>query len=219
MHAFFICAALALCATTGCHYYGEDQEVPYADGDYCADPDGEPFWDGDDASIPVPDADPPDADPPYDAGEPHTDAGDPTERPMHCAHDGECGGGICVETMCHYACTEHDECGTGHRCLDGICGYDPSAPPVCALSADCTEGSVCVDGACHSACVEDGECADPDDFCDHGLCRPDFRPITECATRAHCSEGSSCVDGSCRQPCWSDGECASGACRGGFCSE
>ncbi|RLB55531.1 MAG: hypothetical protein DRJ42_06000 [Deltaproteobacteria bacterium] len=220
-----LCATAVVCATTGCHYYGDsdgqfDGDAAALDGSFCPpdadDPHSSVVVDGADASSVDPDAAIADSGAAPD-GEP--DGGGEGGRLMHCEHDGQCGGGVCIDMMCHRACSTGDECGTGHGCIDGLCDFDPTAAVECALSGDCGDGGVCIDGACHTSCAVDTECADPDDFCDHGLCRPDFRPITECATRAHCEDGLSCVNGLCRLACWADDECASGTCQGGFCSE
>jgi hypothetical protein len=154
----------------------------------------------------------------------------PIEDVGRCTYDGECGGGDCritppdTDGVCHAACTDTDQCGTGDICRNGFCDRNPAPTPQCLFNRDCTGGGTCINGTCHAACTTDAQCTNPADFCDQGICQPDWRVVSECTISADCTNvGEECVDGQCRTRCMQSADCAlcvdGPACVMGYCEK
>jgi hypothetical protein len=144
-----------------------------------------------------------------------------------CTGDGMCGGGDCVDGLCHQACATDADCGTGDICdaASGTCWSNAAGGGACVFNVDCGAGFTCINAFCHTNCASDADCANPADFCDMGVCQPDWRVVSECSIDADCNVAADeeCVDGQCLTRCMQDLDCAAcpdgPICTAGYCGE
>jgi hypothetical protein len=131
----------------------------------------------------------------------------------------QCGAGVpcpsgemCVGGLCTTACSKNADCGPGEVCewSSGSCIEDPSAQPVCTMTAECKSviPQVCgQDGFCHFVCdpatvdMGVGQCKSIDSRfvkCDNGVCKTQEEVSPECTTQQPCKEvGKDCISNKC----------------------